>query len=520
VTSTQAVTPAEVINKAWRLQGAALAALILLILLAFRRDVAEMVMVWWIYPTYSHAFLILPISLWLVWEKRAQLRETQPVAEPHALWALPIMLFLWWMGELSTINELKQFAIVGIVIAAIVAMLGRPVSKTIWFPALYLFFMVPTGQYLIAPMQRFATKFADVGLTLLNIPHYTHGTFIDLSNGMFEVAEACAGLRFMIATVALGVIFAYISFRKWYKIALFMLSCVIIPLIGNGLRVLGIIVLAHYTNNQYGAGVDHVIYGWGFNIAILLALFLVGSFFRDHINDHIAKEVTWSGSDSLTKTLAVFATAVILIFGLPAYASWRDSGQAADVSVLVKPMTLPGWHSVQPIGDWSPDYAAMAVRLTLSFAPNGSAATEPVDLYVGYYTNARAGHELTAHINHLWNAKTMTLLTSRRVSAQMKGRLLQMQELIITSPVARRVIWSTYWIDGHFTPSSFLTKLLQVPAALSGHEGQAIIAVSTIVDTNDNDARRRLRNALLALSDLPDRLSAAGHRPSTPGMTN
>ena len=509
-------------DRAWRIHGAALGALVLLVLLAFRRDVADMVVIWWIYSTYSHAFLILPISLWLVWEKRAQLRQTEPVAEPLALWALPVILFVWWMGELSTINELKQFAIVGMVIAAIFAMLGRQVFRAIWFPALYLFFMVPTGQYLIAPMQRFATKFTDVGLTLLGVPHFTHGAFIDVSNGIFEVAEACAGLRFMIATVALGVIFAYISYRKWYKIALFMLSCVVIPLVGNGLRVVGIIVLAHYTDNRYGAGADHVLYGWGFNIAILLVLFFVGSFFRDPVDDHVTPSTVSHGSDSLAKTGAVFATAVVLIFSLPAYASWQESRTPApDVSALMKPMSTRGWHSVKSIGDWAPDYVRMAARLTLSLAQDAStAAPAPVDLYVGYYANAKSAHELTAHINHLWNVKTTTLLTTDRVNARLQGKNLQMQELIITSPVARRLVWSAYWIDGEFTPSSFATKLLQVPAALSGHEGQAIVAVSTIVDTNDNDARRRLREALLAMSDLPDRLAAAAHRPSASGVTN
>jgi len=522
VTMMQAATPAGVFSRAWRIHGAAFCALVLLILLAFHHDVAEMVVVWWIYSTYSHAFLILPISLWLVWEKRAQLRQIQPVAEPLALWALPVMLFVWWMGELSTINELKQFAIVGIMIVAIFALLGRQVFRLIWFPALYLFFMVPTGQYLIAPMQRFATKFTDVGLTFLNIPHYTHGTFIDLSNGVFEVAEACAGLRFMIATVALGVIFAYISYRKWYKIALFMLSCVLIPLVGNGLRVVGIIVLAHYTNNRYGAGADHILYGWGFNIAILLVLFFIGSFFRDPVDDQVSPSAASPGSDSLAKTGVVFAAAVVMIFSLPAYASWHESQtQTPDASALTKPMTVRGWHTVKPIGDWAPDYSAMAARLTLSLRPDAPAVTaEPVDLYVGYYSNARSAHEVTAHIDHLWNAKTMTRLTSKRVNAQLQGKDLQLQESIITSPVARRLVWSVYWIDGRFTASSFATKLLQVPAALSGHEGQAIIAVSTIVETTDKDARRRLRAALAALRDLPDRLNATAHRPSGANVTN
>ena len=513
MTTLQAASATKPFDKAWRSHGAALAALILLALIAFRADIAEMVLVWWIYPTYSHAFLILPISLWLVWEKRARLRELRPVAERHALWALPVTLFVWWMGELSTINELKQFAIVALVVTVTFAMLGRRIFELIWFPVLYLFFLVPTGQYLIAPMQRFATEFTDYGLKLLNIAHYTHGTFIELTNGAFEVAEACAGLRFMIATVALGLIFAYITYRKWYKVALFLLACVIVPLIGNGLRVLGIIVLAHYTNNEYGAGADHVVYGWGFNIAILLVLFLLGSFFRDPIIDQAPTNVLPAETDSLSRLWGVFAAAAILTLAAPALASWyEDHSPPPDVAALTKPMSLTGWHAVQGIGDWKPDYSGAAATLNLSIAPDAPVSETPVDLYVAYYAQAQAGHELTAHNSHLWNLKTMKLLSSGQVVAQLQDKSLKMQELVITSPIAQRIVWSTYWIDERFTSNSFATKLLQVPAALTGHEGQAIVAVSTIVTTTDADARLRLRAALLALKDLPDRLTAAGHR--------
>jgi exosortase A len=521
VTALHETSSTKAYDKAWHAHGAALAALTFLILFAFRSDVFEMIQVWWIYPTYSHAFLILPISLWLVWEKRARLRELRPVTEPLALFAVPVTLFVWWLGELSTINELKQFAIVGLMVIAIFAILGRQVFKLIWFPVLYLLFLVPTGQYLIAPMQRFATAFADYGLKVLNIPHYTHGTFIELTNGAFEIAEACAGLRFMIATVALGVIFAYITYRKWHKIALFLLACSVVPLIGNALRVLGIILLAHFTNNKYGAGVDHVVYGWGFNIAILLVLFLAGSFFRDPIEEPKISGPFPTTPDGPARLWGVVATAAILIVAMPALASWReDNAPAADIAALSKPMSLHGWHMVEGIGDWKPDYSGMAANLNMSLAPDGPITTPPVDLYVAYYAQSRVGHALTAHISHLWNLKTMTLLSSRQAVAVLQDKRLKMQEQIVTSPAARRMIWSVYWIDGRFTSSSFATKLLQVPAAFTGNEGQAIIAVSTIITTTDADARRRLRDALMAMKDLPDRLAAAGHRPVAASMTN
>src|SRR2546423_12882223 len=103
-------------------------------------------------------------------------------------------------------------------------------------------------------MPDFATRFTDIGLMLIGVPHYTEGTTIELTNGRFEIAEACAGLRFLIATVALGVLFAHIAYRRWPKRMLFLIGCVVAPLIGNGFRCLGIIELAHITNNELAGG--------------------------------------------------------------------------------------------------------------------------------------------------------------------------------------------------------------------------------------------------------------------------
>ncbi len=519
MTTLEAATPDPSLMKSWRIQGAALGLLVLLILVQFRQAVADAVQVWWIYPTYSHCFLIVPISLWLIWEKRDQLAYVQPRVDGRALLAVPVLLFLWWIGQISTIHELQQFAVVGLVQVAIVAMLGTQVYRKIWFPALYLFFLVPTGEYLIAPMQRFATLFADIGLSILQIPHYTHGTLIDLSNGSFEIAEACAGLRFLIATVVLGILFAYITFRKWYKIALFLLGCVVVPLIGNGLRVIGIILLAHFTNNEYGAGADHLVYGWGFNVAILLVVFWLGSRFADHIDDRVDESPTTQMPNALAKTFVVFLSAAILVSLGPAFASWHDlQRQPSALSNLNKPMQLQGWRAEKTTDNWQPAYSQMDAKLVLSLTPSESLATSPVDLYVAYYARARTIEALASKLNHPWNNDTWRLLTSGNATAHLDGRNIQMQEWIVTSPAGRRLIWTFYWVNGHFASSSRAVKLLLIPAALEGHEGQALVSISTAINSSNDDARRRLSSALTALKDLPARLNAAnlGHSDTAP----
>src|SRR3954469_9012992 len=99
--------------RAWVRHGTALGVLLLATLAAFHNSVEAAVKVWWVSPTYSHCFLIVPIVLWLLWEKRAALAMTAPNLLPQALLVMPVLGLMWWMGQLAAINEVQQYAIVG-----------------------------------------------------------------------------------------------------------------------------------------------------------------------------------------------------------------------------------------------------------------------------------------------------------------------------------------------------------------------------------------------------------------------
>ena len=108
-------------------------------------------------------------------------------------------------------------------------------------------------------------------------------TLIQLSNGDYEVAEACAGLRFLIATIVVSVLFAHLTYRKWHKIVIYLTASLVVPPIANGFRALGIVLLAHWSDNRIAHGADHIIYGWGFLVAILTVLMIIGMRYADPI---------------------------------------------------------------------------------------------------------------------------------------------------------------------------------------------------------------------------------------------
>jgi exosortase A len=517
VTAARPPHSRHAISNAWLRHGAALAILVLLTLIAFRDCLSAAITVWVVSPTYSHCFLIVPIVIWLLWEKRAALGALTPSLFPKALLLTPLFALVWWMGQLAAINEVQQYAVVAIIQSLMVALLGINVIRVIWFPVLYLLFLVPTGEYLIAPMQSFAAHFVDVSLNILGIPHYTEGTRFELTSGRYEIAEACAGLRFLIATVTLGVLFSYMMFRKLYKTVLFLLACVAVPLFGNGLRCVGIIVLAYSTSNEYGAGADHIVYGWGFNVTILLVLGLAGYFFRDEIND---KDDIRPARAASPKNLAlVSALAAILVGTGPALAWWHDNIFAGpDLTAITQPLHASSWHSGPATARWRPSFFGADAQAAAAIVPAGNMAATPVDYFVGYYARSRPGHAMTAHVNQFWEDRDWVLSGTGGVSATLAGKRVQFQELVITSLGERRLIWSSYWVDGRFTTSLFKVKILQAVAALRGHQGQAAIAFSTPIDGTIEDARLRLMETLPAWDELPARLNQANNQIPTPPL--
>ena len=387
---------------AWHL--GALGAVIALILAVFQFEAVNAVEVWWLYPTYSHCFLVIPIAAWLIWEKRKQLGQMTPAVAPQMLLAVPPLLLLWLVGKFVTINELRQVVVVGLIQVAVFTMLGTRIYRTIAFPALYLFFLVPVGQYFIPWMQTLATWFTDTGLTILGVPHFTEGTLIELPNGRFEIAEACAGLRFLIATLALGVLFAHLTYRKWYKIAIFVVACVVVPLIGNGFRCLGIIMLAHLTNNELAVGADHLVYGWIFNMAILAVLWIVGSRFRDAepAPAQIAPGGIAPPVRHLTLLMVAGATALSIAAG-PAFAYWHENRLiVTNARAFQEPFKLGGWKDVHTATGWHPIYRGTDREIVSSFAPQ-DAISAPVDVAFEYYGRNREGHSLITTLNQLWD---------------------------------------------------------------------------------------------------------------------
>jgi exosortase len=236
-----------------------------------------MALQWYSDENYSHGFLIAPLAAFFAWERRAKLRQAR--IAPSWWGLLPLMLgsLTLMIGRLGTELMNMRLSFVLTLIGLVLLLLGRQIFRILAFPLLFLFLMVPLPESLVNvisfPLQLVAADLAVKALFLLDIPVLREGNIIHLPNAKLFVAEACSGLRSLMALVTLGVVFAYFFRKTFVERAIIVLSAIPIAILVNSFRVALTGVLTTRFGEGVAGGVVHETQGlFTFGLAFLLLL--------------------------------------------------------------------------------------------------------------------------------------------------------------------------------------------------------------------------------------------------------
>ena len=226
---------------------------------------------------YTHGFLILPLALYFVWERREKLKGM--AASPSLLGAglLAVGLLMLVVGSVGAELFLQRFSLVVVLAGLVWLILGGAFLRELVFPIAFLVFMIPLPAIVMNaiafPLQLFAAQSATFCMEVAGIPVLREGNTIVLSNTTLEVVEACSGIRSLQALLALGAVYGYFTQKAvWKRWALLALS-IPIAILANAFRVAGTGFLAHFIGPEAAQGFYHSFAGWiVFAVAFVLLL--------------------------------------------------------------------------------------------------------------------------------------------------------------------------------------------------------------------------------------------------------
>jgi exosortase A len=387
----------------WRDPALRLGLAWLVLIAAFAADWRAMAAQWWDSSTYNHILLVPAIIAWLVWQRLPQLARLVPVAWWPGVIVFAGAAFLWLLGAFAGLNLARQAGAVGVLIGSALALLGPRVSAGLAFPLGYMVLLVPFGDELVPPLQMITAVITIFLVRLSGIPAVIDGVFIDTPAGLFEVAEACSGVKFLIAMLAFGLLVANVCFISWRRRALFLAFALTVPILANGLRAFGTILAAQYVGAEKAAGIDHLIYGWIF-FGVVIALVIAASwkFFDRPAGDAMIDADAIAASPLLARLEATPARSLAVLaamaLALGAARGWAMAADRMEASVPAQ-IHLPqvrGWTRVDyaPPVWWEPRAEGAAHRLLGRYADEQG---RTVDVFYALYTAQRDGMEAGGH---------------------------------------------------------------------------------------------------------------------------
>jgi len=502
--------------------------LIAALLLLFRETATAMVGIWNRSDTFAHAFLVPPITIWLIWRRRERLAQLPRYPTWWLLLPIAATCLLWLLGELASVNAAAQLALVTLIVLSVPAVFGWAVARELTFPLLFLFFAVPIGEFMVPPMMEWTADFTVAALQLTGIPVYREGLQFVIPTGNWSVVEACSGVRYLIASFMVGTLFAYLNYTSTKRRVIFMLVSLAVPIVANWLRAYLIVIVGHLSGNKLAAGVDHIVYGWVFFGIVIGVMFMIGARWSepDNLNAPVAAPVGAVGAAAASGNAAgswAMVAAVLVLLGAThaAFAGLDRSREGPQLVLSLPAAGADGW-AVQ-----SADAAPASLPFLPSFQNPSATASRvyvrgdgAVTAWVAYYRDTGYDRKLVSSANNLVEPTleaTWALVTSGGTQASTAAGPVPMRTAVLRhapggagrAGAARLRVWSVYWLGGRLTTSDAEAKVrLAINRLLGrGDDGAVVVLHTPVSELPEDVAAADKRLADFVRANLPQLLA-------------
>jgi EpsI family protein len=382
---------------------------------------------------------------------------------------------------------------------------GSKLVRPLAFPLVFLLFMVPVGENLIPILQDITASLSVTLLRLSGVPVHVQGNVISVPAGNWEIEAYCSGISYLFSSLAIGSLYAAVSFKSWTRRVIILLLSVAVPILANGMRVYSVILASSLGGSRISGGIEHYLYGWLFFSIITVLFLLVTLPLREEerekggLNSKAPSPLGLSSSldtggamapnyllrSTSFTAIAVLSIAIAPLFGAGALEAERPDGQ--PLWRLAPPLIDVAWTPTSwDANGWAPQFVPGQSESSQSYE---SAGGHKVMLYTAYYGAGQAGVKLVSTGNRIFDGKTWWYVEDGGTDISLEGQNFRAHRYLIRSETSFLCIWQWYWAGGRFTGNPVLAKLLLARDRLLGKDrGSAIILLAVRVDREQPDS--------------------------------
>lgn len=465
------------------------AGLFILFVILYWNSINQLIYLWNTTEAYSHGFLIPFLSIYLLAQKNKSLTNITLKPAPLLLLPLILTLFLWLLASITDTRTIELTLLPFIFIFTYTSIIGYQSGFILITSLLYILVAVPIWDFLTPLFQSMAVFVNELALQLSGIPTHIKGISVFIPAGTFEIAGGCSGLRYFVATIALGCFFSISNYKRIKPALILIIASLILPIVFNWIRIYIIILVGHFTDMQSPLMADHVNFGWVLYGISLIPLFYLAKKLVT-LEDKKQQEFTVSQLAILNYSYPKFflLIPVILILSVSTFTTYLTNSKPEALQEIFSPKAESPWLGPIYFDDWKPKYTGASIEINRLYV--GIDKTSDISLHIFYYGQQTQDSELINELNTIADDR---IIESQKTFIFENHNII---EKIITSNSKKRLIWYWYYVNNKNVVSPIIVKLFQVRELISKKTSSSLIALSIECDNQCDNKKIELKEFL------------------------
>jgi exosortase len=422
---------------------------------------------------YAVGYPAVALCVWWLFRHREVIRSR--ITAPHGLAFLLFagVLLGFAFGQLVQLQLAMQLGAIGLLWTGALCLLGWPAGRLLLFPLMLMSLAVPLWDFLVDPLRTMTVWFSQHMLDAFAVPALIDGYFIHLPAGDIEVAGGCSGLNLLLAMMLMGLLFAESHAMPRERRAAIVLLAIAFGILDNWIRVLALVLIAHFSQMQSELVHHHGNFGWWIFAINLLPYLWLAARIEGPVRSAVASTGDAVSGMTAQQGRAIVRSAVALLAGMVIVGAAVTQLEQRR-GTLTHGFASPAGGVAQAPG-WLPKYSGQDVTQNWRFDVGG----RPLELLALTFVEQRADKKLIYYSNVIAGEHAL----------RAAGRVEITPDFAVNTAVVNggglRVVWWYWWVDGAVSTSPLKTKLLQLRAMLTGDPSAALIALSTRCQRSD-----------------------------------